>query len=309
MKKLKPPKIYIVPSRFGLLYFSGTIAMMIIAGTYSNNLVFLLSFILFSIGISAMFFTNSNLKQLILEDYEIQNQFAKEDFIVSMNFFSLKTSDSFNIQVSLEIETKWNKIEKLTQTVLFVKNSISSNHLLKFKLDRRGKYKVRRVKLSSTYPLGLFTAWTWIKDERDFYVYPNCFGSYPFETKISQSDSYQKTKRGGDDFWETKDYVYGDSIKRIDWKNYAKSETLKVKVFDANASEAYVVSFDPKNSSDIEMEISAIAQLIRTAFSDRVPLELRMPIAQIQNASSSDGFHQALKILSDWPSSQRGTST
>ena len=72
-RRPRKPKIYIVPSKNGFLFLGVNIVVLISAGTYSNNLVFMLAFLMFAIFITSMVHTHNNLRGVRVEIVDIRD--------------------------------------------------------------------------------------------------------------------------------------------------------------------------------------------------------------------------------------------
>ena len=70
--------IYVLPTGYGLLYLMGVVAMLIGSVNYNNNLGFLLTFLLGSLGLSAMLHTYSMLYGIRLLSTRAMSVFAGE---------------------------------------------------------------------------------------------------------------------------------------------------------------------------------------------------------------------------------------
>ena len=67
MKKKARERIFIVPNWFGFMYGAGIIAALLTASTYSNNLIYSLSFFIVGLFLIGMVQANANVKGVEIE--------------------------------------------------------------------------------------------------------------------------------------------------------------------------------------------------------------------------------------------------
>ncbi len=115
---------------------------------------------------------------------------------------------------------------------------------------KRGVYTVGPMTVSSSYPLGISSASKPAGgDGETFTVYPKLFSIAALPlltgTAMPMSGTEVMAKSGGnEDFFGTREYRHGDSLKFIHWPSTARHGHLIVKEFEMRASTEITVLID-----------------------------------------------------------------
>lgn len=228
---LNRKQIYIFPTKFGFIYVGVCFVLLVMAINFENSLVYILLFWLMSIFVSTMILTWKNLDKLHISGGGSQPVFAEDDATFTINVESLKrghhalwlcTKDS---NFFVDCPAKQN-----IPAYLFVPETV------------RGRVRLPRVTIETTYPLGIFKAWSYVDLDQSTLCYPRPIEAVmqytsPVDVEGEFFENSETKIRGVDNFDELKNYEMGDSISRIDWKAYAKGHGLLVKNFTQQASQ------------------------------------------------------------------------
>jgi len=125
---------------------------------------------------------------------------------------------------------------------------------------KRGFYTMGPLRLRSAYPLGI----AWSEREGDssqpaLLVYPSMFeiASIPLMAagSLEMSSMESLARAGGsDDFFGTREYRQGDSLRHIHWPSTARHDRLIVKEFEVRASTETSIILDLHQESNIGEE-------------------------------------------------------
>jgi uncharacterized protein (DUF58 family) len=125
---------------------------------------------------------------------------------------------------------------------------------------KRGFYTVGPLRLRSAYPLGI----AWSEREGDsalptLLVYPSMFevASFPLlaaGSLVSSGMESLERAGGSDDFFGTREYRQGDSLRHIHWPSTARHDRLIVKEFEVRASTEMTLILDLHRESDFGEE-------------------------------------------------------
>ncbi|MBI5074622.1 MAG: DUF58 domain-containing protein [Nitrospirae bacterium] len=126
-----------------------------------------------------------------------------------------------------------------------------------FRLDcyKRGEYAIGPLKARSAYPLGISSHENLLDgDKQTLLVYPAMFNikRLPFDgrgAKMGGTDALSKTG-GSEDFFGTRDYRTGDSLRYIHWPSSARHSRFIVKEFEIRTSTDISVIIDLHKESD-----------------------------------------------------------
>ncbi len=199
---------------------------MLIAFVYNNNLVYLLAFLLASIFFITILHSYQSLAGLVLQKGQTKAVFAGEAAGFAIHINNPVDVERYYLQLSLE------NTENLT-----LKPQSKACITLYSPTTKRGWHTAGTVTLSSTYPLGLFRAWSPIRFNLETLVYPKpSQQELPFPETPSAFARNGFSQKGSDDFYGLKEYQPGDSIKHIHWKAFAKGQGLFSKQYGGESS-------------------------------------------------------------------------
>jgi len=168
----RPEKIYIIPTREGFFYLFTNIMIIFIGLVYNNNPILIIGFILMTLFLVSMVYTNYNLSGIRIYTPEFVSGFANKqqgfkcriDNLIDLN------RNSINIEIAGNNEIKptffLNQIDK-TSSIQYEKN---------LSLSQRGFYKFKRIKIYTTYPLGMFHSWMYFNADLYGHVSPEPSG-------------------------------------------------------------------------------------------------------------------------------------
>ena len=290
--RIDPRKIYILPTRFGLLYGVMLLAMLLGSNNYGSNPGFLLTFLLAGLGMAALFQTWKNLTGI-----EIIAPSAEAVFCGSEALFPLRLQNRHNATragIGASIQSFRSRIQDIVDL------EPKSNATLRVvkSANRRGYLPVGRVLIRSRFPLGLFHAWAYIEPQSECLIYPEPaeFGSGN-SFSSTQSDSTNVAETGDDDFAGHKPYQTGASVMHVDWKALARGKGWWLKNFDAARGEEVWLQWDATIGEDVEQKLSLLARAVLDLDLVDVKYGLELPAMRIEPGTGESHRHQCLKAL------------
>ncbi|MCM2281457.1 MAG: DUF58 domain-containing protein [Bdellovibrionaceae bacterium] len=292
-------KIYILPTRFGVVFFIGIVLMLLVGATYSNNLVNMLAFFLLAIAFVAMVQTHNNLKNIKLQKVSVEPGFAGSTVSLTTALENTGTAPRFNLEVRAQ-KMKFDREPENAQP-------LQARATLRFKseyfAETRGRYPLKRLKISTIFPVGLFYSWMWIPTDETYLVYPQPKGDQPLpSTKLeSFAGPHALTTRGGDDFYGHREYRPGDPARRIDWKAFARGRPLLVKEFDEGDPAAVVFDYDQLQGMTQEARLSQLAAWVESAKQQRLSYALRLPHVVVPAGDDYQHYLRCLEQLALFP--------
>lgn len=262
-------QIYIIPTRYGTVYALLLVLMWIGSINYANNLGFLLTFLLTGLGLVTMLHTWRNLVGLSCQALrsepvfkgqtarfriQLQNQRPVERPRISLHF---RKGEAVTCDLS----------PQGTQTL----------HL-QVGAERRGRLPIPRCVVSTTYPLGLLYAWSYLQLQGEVLVYPVPGDPLPASEQPSYLQSQQGDKGvGADDFVGLRGYREGDSPRQIDWKSHAREQGLHTKQFGGDRSDHRWLEWDALAPLPTEARLSALCRGVLDAAEQQQEFGLRLP--------------------------------
>ena len=287
---LNQRKIFILPTRQGLIFALLVCAMVMAGINYQNSLVFALAFLLASLFMVAMLHTYRNLSGLTLVAGSTRPAFALEEaeFTIVLKRLGDRTCESLQLGWNPNLMANANLVkEEEARVRLFVK------------AKRRGRYNPGRFLLQTLYPLGLFRAWSWIDLDMHILVYPRPIagGEIPSSTATSQEEGELILRDGAEDFYGLREYQPGDAIRHIAWRAYARSETLMTKQFAAYADRRVWLEWDHFPGMDRESRLCRLCYWVLQLNSRNDEYGLRLPSLEIQPGRGEAHRDAVLKAL------------
>ncbi|MBF0100484.1 MAG: DUF58 domain-containing protein [Desulfobacterales bacterium] len=281
--------IYIIPTRYGLLFIVILIGMLIGSMNYDNNLGFLLTFFLGSLTLVSMFYTHYNLSGLTFASIRSTSVFAGQKAIFELHV-KMKRTNRYSLNV---------RMANGDEQVIHILDNTS--HVIYIGIDTqyRGVLIPKYIRISTVFPLGLFWAWTTLEIKDGCIVYPNPIPT-EFKPLWIQKNQNQKDKLisiGVDDFQGLKSYQPGDPLNRIYWKGYSRGQGLFVKVFDGQIGTSVILDFMNIPDQDTERKLSKLCDWVQKSARLNLAYGLRLPDSELSPDRGDAHQHKCLKAL------------
>lgn len=218
--------LYILPTRFGLLWLAGGSLLLLVAIQSQRNGPLLLSFLMLGLWLLALHLTQFNLQGLELEALAPSGGFAGETLAYPLLCRSRCQRDG--IQLGLAGSAATPQPIAAGESVLSVP----------WRAERRGLQTPGRLRLQTTAPLGLFVCWTLWEPPRPQPVYPArrpgpvAETPWPASSEISAISANQLAA-GSDDWDDLRPHRPQDGLARLAWKSLAQGRGRQTKTFAA----------------------------------------------------------------------------
>lgn len=240
----KHKKVYIYPNRFGFLFFGLFCLMLIVGAAYTNNLIFLMGFILISFLFVVILLTAKNLRNIEVSNVQFKPGFPGE--IVPVKVTIENTSDFEHTRLFIKLDGFENNAE-----LFYIGPKDRTDVVLSVTLpESRGVYSIGRIRVSTSNPFGLFYSWFWYKFNIEHLVFPKPLG---LKERPKQENEV------GDEFSGLKEYQVGDPMSRISWKHMARNDQMLVKEFNDSELKQDVLSIAETKQSQFEDKLSQLA--------------------------------------------------
>lgn len=279
--------IFILPSKFGVVFGLLNVLLFVIGINYQNNLVIMLSSFCFSLFVTTMLFCYQNMAGMLIKPV------VRQEYIASQLL-------SIECQISCDKEKHGIYLRYKSQPqqlvpLLAQQSSIS----LTVKEKSRGLHRLPRLIVASEYPLGLFRAWANLEFEQDVIVFPKPIASSQSLSAIEQGDGAYSSKRtvSGDSFSGLEPYREGESLKRVAWKQLAQGKGFLSKQFEQTLGEPQWLDLDDIDGDDIEMKLSHLAYLVNYYSSLNQPFGVKLGSKKIPIGHGNGHRKNALTLL------------
>lgn len=212
--RLGQRRIFIVPSRGGLLFALALLVMLIGAINYNLALGHALVFLLAGLGIVGMIHTFRNLYGLVITPGRGAPVFAGE----TAHFPLTLDNERPTPRLALELEA-----EAGNPVMAAVDGKRSTKINIPVGATRRGWLDLPRVRLTTRYPLGLFTAWAWLQPAMRCLVYPRPIAAPLPPSSPSPAGGERSGDGGEEDFAGFRQRQPADSPRHVAWKASART--------------------------------------------------------------------------------------
>ena len=290
-------RVFIVPTRTGLLFAVVLCVMLIGAINYNLSLGHALVFLLAALGLVAMVHTFRNLAKLRLTPGRAEPVFAGEIARFPMLIENTRQHPRHALDLAFGTHES-------------VSLDIPACELAQIAIPcpapKRGRLDPGRITLSTYYPLGLFYAWSYPHPPLCCLVYPK-----PVETPLPPPLAVSHTgQRQGDtgleDFTGLRLHQPSDSPRHIAWKAVARDfdhRPLLIKQFAGGAAEELWLDWSlTPDDADPEMRLSLLAGWVIAAERRHLRYGLRLPnreLAPNQGSSHRDACLEALALYGE----------
>lgn len=288
--RLRARKIYIIPTRYGVIYGGSVFLMLIGSLNYKSNLGLLFCFLLASVAVVGIIHTWRNLLHLT---FNIGN--AVPVFLGSPSLFPIRLPPQEgrrHKRITLQTEH--------SAAVCFDVNEHSDTFVkLPVEMQGRGDWPLPRLRVSTVYPLGLFRAWCYaMSDSATALVYPQPSAPTQAQTQARYMRAEKGDKGiGADDFVGTRIYRAGDSPRHLDWKAFAREKGLVTRVFGGDRAERVWIRWDDFPGLALEQRLSALCRSVIDAAEEDRQYGLELPGQQLPCARGQMHKHRCLTAL------------
>lgn len=283
-------RVYILPTGGGLMFGVTLLLMLIGSINYNLSLGYVLVFLLAGNGMVSMLHTWRNLARIALRPGKASPVFAGElaGFRVQVENASSLSRMSLAIQLSRQQPEYFDAAAGGSQEVV-----------AKMPAAMRGLLYPGRIRIFTTYPLGLFYAWAIVDLDMHCLVYPKPEpGNIPLPPARAASGEGFAAGAGEEDFAGLRTFQPGDSPRRIAWKAFARNEVFLSKQFSGSAAAELWLDFgDIPNALGVEAKLSRLARWVIESEAAGLRYGLRLPGSEYDPDSGALHRDRCLQAL------------
>jgi uncharacterized protein (DUF58 family) len=298
-------RVYIFPTRHGWVFGAALCIMVMGATNYANSLAFMLTFLLAGLALVGILHTYRNLAGLRFTGARCAPVFAGEQARFQLYFDNRAAPARFALGLERHPRVPgrwWRRRPRPTENGAMV--DLGAGELATVSLAvparRRGRLRPGRIRIASTYPLGLLRTWAYIEVEQDCVVYPVPAGErrLPPPSTDDRRRHHSGTQHGTDDFRGFRAYHPGDSPRYIAWKAFARGGELMVKRFAGSGADALVLGWrHVEHLRDVEARLSQLCRWVLEADRAGIPFGLDLPGALLAPAQGEAHRERCLQAL------------
>jgi len=255
-------RIFILPTRFGLMLGLLMVAMFIGSLNFNNNMGLMTTFIVAAVALNSTLLTFRNLNRLELRHGSARPVHAGRPIHWQLDVVNPGLRKREGLILTAAVPSPPVTVEAASSSRIGVELAPRA----------RGWHKPGRLRLETTQPLGLFRAWTWLEPGAPFLVWPTPVAGAPplpggdGNQPVPQRDS----PADGDEFHSLRRWREGDALHRIAWKASQRHQTLLSRDFRREQSRDVTIRLDQVPAATLEERISiATAWILRARAQNR----------------------------------------
>lgn len=287
--RLDQGNIFIFPPRTGFAFLLLVVLLILAAINYQNALVFALAFLLSSLFAVTIGHTFRNLAGLELEAAGAAPVFVGEHALFRIRISRRGGRHHHSVRIGWPGETV-QMLDLDDETELRVRVPITA--------ARRGWLDPGRLRVESSWPLGLLRAWTWLDLDQRALVYPAPIpGAALAGSDVSAETGEELVRGGAEDFLGLREYRPGDPLKHVAWKNYAREGQLLVKEFGGYADRRQWLDWDALPGVDTETRLALLCWWVLELDGRGEAYGLRLPGTTIEPGQGPAHREAVLRAL------------
>jgi uncharacterized protein (DUF58 family) len=265
-------RVYILPTGLGLAYGAMLFAMLLAGLNYGNNLALALTFLLAAGGWVAMHQCHHNLVGLSVAPAGTRAPFAGDD-----------AEFAFTLAAPSAREDLVLKAGERAAHAVSVGAGLHATAAVAVPTTHRGRVRLTRLRIESSFPLGLFTAWTWTHPELECLVYPRPAprGREGPPPAAEPGAAHDGRASGEEDFAGLRNFRSGDPPRRIAWKAWARGGELVVKEYVGSARAPVLLDLAAAPGRDLEARLATLARWVVDAEERGDRYGVRLPDGEV----------------------------
>jgi len=287
--ELNRRRVYIAPSGFGIGFTVLLLVMLVGALNYANNAALLLTCLLGATSAASMLLTFRDLNGLRLVSVRAAETVAGQAARLSLTFEAPSPRSALRIDLGA---SRWTF-------------AIGVSGAVQMQIDlpttRRGWQPLPRLRVWSTWPLGMFRAWSWLYPDQSVLVWPRAEVAGP-PPRMPADDTRWPRLRQGEDVAALRDYRRGDPQRHIAWKASARHELLLAKDFEQpEPRPVWSLDWRQLSALDPEARIARLARWLGEAHAQGRRYSLWLPSGFIDTDAGAAHYARCLNALAVLP--------
>jgi hypothetical protein len=280
-------KIIIYPNLNGLSVGVLVFFCFLISVFYENNFALLLSIIIFFIFFISIFISNQNLNHLDIQ--------WKDEYFLEQNKYE---------KIYLQILNDTNE-KKLNIDLVYQDKTIGNFNFLKrfnkifipFFNEKRGAFKIQRLRLKSTYPFGIIRTKRFFDCESKLIVFPRMLK--PNQDLLNKFN-INLNGHTLDEFDGIEDYKNGDDFSKIAWKKSTLKNKKYIKKFEQPEKEKKsVLNLDLYQSIEFETLLGYVTFIVQHYYKNKINLTVKHLDQTFYLNQNENSLKQILKYLAN----------
>jgi len=298
-------RIYILPTRTGLVFWLIVFVLLIGSINFSLQLGYLLTFTIVSLAVISMYDTHRNLSGLTVRGQSAESVHAGDVASFELTISNPSPADRYALNFSFMLPARRRRgvEQQLEEPMPGTWADVAAGSVRRIGVGlptrRRGRRLCPRIRLSTRFPFGLWEAWSYLRPDMSAVIYPAPEVDAP-PLPVGQTGRGESSgvAAGGDEFSGVRPYQPGDPRKMIAWRLAARSDELSVKFFESTTGADVWLDFDSLAATlSAEQRISRLAAWVLMAQAAGQSYGLQLPAARIELGRGHEHCERCLEAL------------
>jgi len=285
--KINRRRIYLMPTRFGIMLGFVLVAMLLAGLNYNSNLGLGFGFLMASVAFVTMHHCNRNLMGLQVDATPEADAFAGGEANFEFALGNTSKVDRRDVEVRC--------LDAVGICSVFAGSSESVT--VAVPVPRRGIVRTAQFELRTRYPFGWFFAWTYVQGSLTAYVAPAPRGDRRRPAAAGGGSESQSDTRGDEDFAGLRAYEPGVPLKHMAWKVLARGGEAAVRSYTAPAALPEWLEWSALEDLDTESRLSQLCLWVLESETAQRIYGLRIPGKEIAPALGAAHRFACLRAL------------
>ncbi len=288
-------RIYVLPTRQGILVGVLVFAMLLGALNYNNNPGLMLAFLLATVMLNSVVMAHLRLSGLSISSLHAAPVHAGETLRLRLRVVAGRRSRK---GVALGSDT----MPDVDLPAAAEPAGGDGEVEIALPTTQRGLIEIGRLRIATTRPLGLARAWSWWRPQQRLLVYPMLeAGTPPLPGAATDGTRRPQAQRSGTDTHHLRDYRSGDAPRQVAWKASARVDRLLVREYEASTSSDVQLEWQALRHLPHEQRISRLARWVVDAERGGRRYRLILPTEAFGPARGPEHRHACLRALALLP--------
>ena len=280
-------RIYILPTRFGMMLSVILVAMLIAGLNYNSNLGLAFAFLIASLSLVTMHHCNRNLLGLSVDAASEVDAVAGRQTAVRFALRNVSAVDRRDIEIRCFDAAAVGSVIALDGATVIVPAPPAP----------RGVRRIEHFELRTLYPFGWFYAWTYVYSAITIFTAPEPRGQRVLATAGTHGASFQSESAGDEDFSGLRTYQPGIPLKHMAWKVLARGGEAAVRSYASLAAQPEWLEWSLLDGLGDEARLSQLALWVDQCDAAQRAYGLRIPGVEIMPASGQAHRLACLRAL------------
>lgn len=267
--------VFVMPTRHGVMVALAIFGVFAISVRIQNNMLLLMSLVLFVLFMLSLFAAGQNLQglRLVLSDH--RGIIAGQANAIAVRVLSDMPVHDVGIDTGCGYDSSYDSRQGSRGRNVQAADDPGHDHILTFSPVTRGRQPLPLVRLETHFPVGLARAWAWISPAEVLVApAPDFAAAALLLSAGSGQHAAESEGRAGVD--SLQDWVPGTPENRISWKRYAATDRLLEKTGAASDNDALTIDYNAVAHLGHERALAAMCGAVLQAVRAGRPFHFRL---------------------------------